>query len=805
MKSILTALLFIVVFHVGHAQSWIDLTPASIHHRPADAAAFKEIVNVLQEEIAKRSGITPSVSPNLSETTNASIYLVLDKNLTELPSTLRTDLLRLAAPTQEGFRMVALADKKAIVIAGKDVRGVLYGVGRLLRKAEITQGHIRFPADLRLSTSPKYLVRGHQLGYRPKTNSYDAFTVAQYDQYIRELALFGANSIEILPPGTDDEPTSRHMKLATLDMVKEQARICQRYGLDVWMWYPNIGKDFTTPEKVKNELAAREIVFKAVSKIDAVFVPGGDPGELEPDELFEWMDKMALLLNKYHPKAKIWISPQSFKPTKAWFEAFFRHVNKGYPWLGGIVYGPWVKVPIDQIRKIVKPSIPIRNYPDITHSIAAQYPEPDWDPAWAVTLGREAVNPRPKDQKFFHNIVAPYCIGSISYSEGTNDDVNKFIWSDQDWDPKTDVRETLKDYSRLFFGADLAMDGALGISELETNIKGPVLAANQIERTLLRWQKMEQSASKTLLANPRFQMGLIRAYFDAYVRERSIYETQLEHQAYEILKSGEGNVQAKAQKAINVLSKAWNEPVGVLLRERCLALADSLHRSIGAQLTVTKHGAMPGRGNFIDNLDYPLNDAPWLLRELKKVEKMDDTQGQQALARLLSRTYPGKGGIYDHFMNPTSRGRVVPTKYNWNNDPESLQSSRIGYGMNLPKEYFDSFPRMSTPVPAVPRAWTSQIEVLYDNVLKIKYDQLEKGVKYKVKVVYSGRFKSNVRMMTSDGSLIHDYIKLGEQPEYEFEVPAQAIKNGEVVFQWNCKEAERGLQVAEVSLIRTEL
>ncbi|MDF7820043.1 hypothetical protein P1X15_20650 [Runella sp. MFBS21] len=804
MKRILTGILFFIFSQIGYAQSWIDLTQASVNRRQADANEFKEIVTVLQEEIATRSGVLPKISSNFEGSSEASIYLILEKNITELPSALRAEVLRLPLPTREGFRLVASAEKNAVVVVGKDVRGVMYGVGRLLRKAEITKGRVRFPSDFRISTSPKYLVRGHQLGYRPKTNSYDAFTVAQYDQYIRELALFGANSIEILPPGTDDEPTSRHMKLATLDMVKEQARICQRYGLDVWMWYPNIGKDFTTPEKVKNELLARETVFKAVSKIDAIFVPGGDPGELEPDELFEWMDKVAVLLKKYHPKAKIWISPQSFKPTKAWFDSFFRHVNKGYPWLGGVVYGPWVKVPIDQIRKIVKPSIPIRNYPDITHSIASQYPEPDWDPAWAVTLGREAVNPRPKDQKFFHNIVAPYCIGSISYSEGTNDDVNKFVWSDQDWDPKTDVRETLKDYSRLFFDADLAMDGALGLSELETNIKGPILAANQIERTLMRWQKMEQSASKTLLANPRFQMGLIRAYFDAYVRERSIYETQLERQAYEILTSGEGNSQAKAQKAMEVLSKAWQEPVAVSLRERCLALADSLHRSIGAQLTVVKHGAMQGRGNFIDNLDYPLNDAPWLMRELKKVEKMDDTQAKQALARLLGRTYPGKGGIYDHFMNPTSRARVVPTKYNWNNDPESLQSSRIGYGMNLPKDYLESFPRMSTPVPAVPRAWTSQIEVLYDNVLKIKYDELEKGVQYKVKVVYSGRFKSNVRMMTSDGILIHDYIKLGEQPEYEFEVPAQAIKNGEVIFQWNCKEAERGLQVAEVSLIRAE-
>ncbi|WP_428657541.1 hypothetical protein [Runella sp.] len=801
MKIILKALFFCIVSNSCFATAWVDLAHAGIYRRQADANEFKETVTVLQEEIVKRSGILPQVSSNLEKASGAAIYLVLDKNMGELPAEFKAAVLRLPQPSQEGFRLVSIAEKNAVIIVGKDVRGLFYGVGRLLRKAEITKGQIRFPADFRISTSPKYPIRGHQLGYRPKTNSYDAFTVAQFDQYIRELALFGANSIEIMPSGTDDDSISRHMKMPTMDMVREQSRICQRYGLDAWMWYPNIGKDFSNPDKIKRELLVREQVFKTVPKIDAVFIPGGDPGDLEPDELFEWLGKMAVVLKKYHPKAKLWVSPQSFKPENAWFDAFFRHVNKGYPWLGGIVFGPWVKVPIEEIRKIVKPSIPIRNYPDITHSIASQYPETDWDPTWAVTLGREAVNPRPKDQKLFHNAVAPYCIGSISYSEGTNDDVNKFIWSDQDWDPKTNVWETLKDYSRLFFGADAAVDGALGLAELENNIKGPAIAATQIDRTLLRWQKLEQSASPTLLANPRFQMGLIRAYFDAYIRERSIYETQLERQAYEILNDTEATPKKKVQKAMEVLSKAWKEPIANHLKDKCLALADSLFRSIGAQLTVAKHGAMPGRGNFIDNLDYPVNDAPWLLNELKKIEKMDDVQGKQALTKLLSRGYAGKGGIYDHFSDPVSRARIV-SKFSWTKDPGSLRSPRIGYGMNLPgKEYYGEFPGVSTPVPLVPKAWNSQIEVLYETPLQIKYDQLEPGTKYKVRVVYSGRFKSNIRMMTVEGILIHDYIKTGQQPEYEFEIPANAIKNGEVVFQWNCKEGERGLQVSEISLI----
>ena len=54
--------------------------------------------------------------------------------------------------------------------------------------------------DLEIATAPKYPIRGHQLGYRPKTNSYDGWNVAQWEQYMRDLAVFGTNAIELIPP-----------------------------------------------------------------------------------------------------------------------------------------------------------------------------------------------------------------------------------------------------------------------------------------------------------------------------------------------------------------------------------------------------------------------------------------------------------------------------------------------------------------------------------------------------------------------------------------------------------------------------
>ena len=115
------------------------------------------------------------------------------------------ELVSLAARRQ-GTRRLSHPDRRwsgcrrRSCVVGNDARGVLFGVGRLLRELRMTPGHVTLPAALNLASSPKYPLRGHQLGYRPKTNSYDAWDLAQWDRYIRELAVFGTNAIELIPP-----------------------------------------------------------------------------------------------------------------------------------------------------------------------------------------------------------------------------------------------------------------------------------------------------------------------------------------------------------------------------------------------------------------------------------------------------------------------------------------------------------------------------------------------------------------------------------------------------------------------------
>ena len=793
---------------LGFSQ-WTELHPTSIEIIEKSSYQLKKAAQVFQEEIFKRSSINLPIHQAISSSKESQKVIILtEANVQSLASIERNELSKLEKTGKDGYKIKLIGN--LLIILGHDDRGCLYGVGKVMREMKIVTNQLFIQSNFQLSSSPTYPIRGHQLGYRPKTNAYDAWTVAQYDQYIRDLAIFGANSIEIMPPRTDDDSTSVHMKLPASEMIKEQSRICAAYGLDVWIWYPNMAKTYSTAESIKVELEEREAVFSSLLKLDAVFVPGGDPGDLEPDELFDWLAKEAKILIKYHPNAKIWVSPQAFKPTKKWYAQFYNHVNKQYPWFGGVVYGPWIKETLEQVKKKINPKIPIRLYPDITHNFSSQYPIPNLDISLAMTLGRESINPRPTDEKFIHNRYAKLAQGSISYSEGTNDDVNKFIWSDQDWNPKISALETLRDYAKYFIGYQYQDDIAQSILALEKNLRGPLVNNSSVQQTLQQWQVLEKNASVQVLSNPRFQSGLIRAYFDGYIQRRLLYEMSLERLAKNKLESRKkGQTIEAINEAKNILNKAIKETVSPELRERCIALADSLYTSFGAQLTIEKHHAASGRGNFIDNIDIPLNDSPWLNEQLDNILKLtNESERDQAVENILHRADPGPGGFYDNLGSPESWKRIVAKK-TWKEDPSSLESPRVSFGVGLTGvDWVHEIVAKGFEGKTTPLAWMNQINTLYETPLEMEYDSLDPEGSYLIRISYTGRFRSSVQLM-ADGVQIHPFIRMGKKPMVEYPLPTKITKDGKIRLTFTCGlkvdgEGERGTQVAEIWVIKNK-
>ena len=78
------------------------------------------------------------------------------------------------------------------------------------------------------------------------------------------------------------------IKNANLGAERILSEIIDSYGMDVWIWYPNMGLDYSHPDAIENELKEREEIFSQLKRIDVVFVPGGDPGDLHPDHHHRW-------------------------------------------------------------------------------------------------------------------------------------------------------------------------------------------------------------------------------------------------------------------------------------------------------------------------------------------------------------------------------------------------------------------------------------------------------------------------------------------------------------------------------------
>ena len=107
-------------------------------------------------------------------------------------------------------------------------------------------------------------------------------------------------------------PTARIFRCRRCKMMIEMSRLANEYGLDVWIWYPAMDADYSDPKTVEFALKEWGEVFRQLPRIDAVFVPGGDPGHTEPKHLMALLEKQTAVLHRYHPKAQMWVSPQSF-------------------------------------------------------------------------------------------------------------------------------------------------------------------------------------------------------------------------------------------------------------------------------------------------------------------------------------------------------------------------------------------------------------------------------------------------------------------------------------------------------------
>ena len=135
----------------------------------------------------------------------------------------------------------------------------------------------------------------------------------------------------------------------------------------------------------------------------------------------------------------------------------------------------------------------------------------------------QVVNPMPR---MMENIVrlrgngSTPAIGVGAYSEGTNDDLNKAVWSGIAANPNTTIEDLVAQYARYHFGADLEGPMTALLFGLEQNWVGGDIATNRhiLDTLSVAASVIKQSNGTRLFQDSwRLQMYLYRAYYDAYV------------------------------------------------------------------------------------------------------------------------------------------------------------------------------------------------------------------------------------------------------------------------------------------------
>jgi hypothetical protein len=318
---------------------------------------------------------------------------------------------------------------------------------------------------------------------------------------------------------------------------------------------------------------------------------------------------------------------------------------------------------------------------------------------------------------------------------------------------------------------------------------------------LLQFQAMEQAAMPRVLQNWRFQQALYRAYYDAYLRARLIYETSLEEQAWEELRQAPSIGSLRAiERARRVLDQAVDRPVAAAWRTRIFQLAEALYQSIHMQLSVSLYqGQEEVRGANLDGIDFPLNNSPWLLERLDALRELpQETERQAQIQALLHWTDPGPGGVYINLGSGNATPYLVPG-LPYEQDPAFLRGPARKY----------PYRKVQRPIRL---AWRGFTGPLNDQPLQMRFPDLDPQGAYTLRLVYSERQSHHdpvkIRLDAGDGVEIHGFIdKPAVMAPIEWNLPQEAICGGELTLTW-CREAGKGgiglgCDLSELWLIKT--
>lgn len=672
----------------------------------------KKAAELFSEEIFIRTGKAPQICTDIKKAN------FIFETVSDIP--------------RDGYNITM--DNSSVTVSASGIRGFIFGFGMFLRKIASVCGVPVLVEDITGEYRPDKAIRGHQVGYRTTPNTYDAWSYEDYRRYYLDMMFFGTNIVEHIPYERGVSKRNRLMKYDEEEFLVKVSEMAEEFDLDVSLWHPN-----NDGETVEQAAERRGRLYKTLPRLNVVFPPGGDPGEFYPNEFVLRCREISKALKKAHPNAQMWPSAQQPHSIPTWGEEFIEEMEKLPEEINGVIHGPNHAFDLETLRRRLPSKYPIRLYPDITHNVRCEYPvhfdRDDWHFALTTGLSRECTNPRPREYRLIHRLTRRYVVGSVSYSEGITDDVNKMVWADMDYFPDCDLRDSLLDYCRLFFyGAD-AERIADGILSLELNWQCDPAENPTIDRTLEIFKALSEEYP-FLNENWRFLQLLMRAKCDWVLRHRRIFELGLIKLAEKEIKNG------SLENARKILETDFDSDYKKE-REDITALAQKLFELIGLQSDVENYCADNWeRGAVLETIDLPVTDKKWLLGRLDLAENAETMK------------------------KVVERNKVRSDEYYFSVALNGLEECGVSQTGEIYMNFQGDRPNVNTG--AMPTAMFK----VYDNLsFKCKVGGLDYDGDYKLKITFMSKKNSALKghKITANGVLIYEGEQFGGEKDEEFD------------------------------------
>ncbi len=393
----------------------------------------------------------------------------------------KVELVIRAGTPVEGFT-IAGKPSGTVRVTAADERGLLYGLGKLLRA----------PA-WRGTSAPVSPVRGIYLASH-FGNFYEVAPPDELQRYVEELALWGVNAVVIsFPPwqyASFDDPAAR----ANLERIRLTMRAAKRAGMRVGLLgTANQGFKTAPPELLAqpypddwkrrgalgvnicpSQPAGREYLTAMWRRLLEEFKDPGldyvgwwpyDEGGCGCKDCWPWgvrgyptmCRRISALARERHPGVKFILSTWMYdSPPAGEWEGLTRLLATDKSWVDYILADAHEAFPRYPLDRGVPGGLPLLNFPEI--SMWRMWP-------W----GGYGANPLPAHSQQLCNQVAGRLAGGFPYSEGIYEDINKAIYAQFYWDPRRQAEDTVKEYIAYEYSPEVVGDVAEAIRLLEEN------------------------------------------------------------------------------------------------------------------------------------------------------------------------------------------------------------------------------------------------------------------------------------------------------------------------------------------------